>query len=78
MQEKELGLSEINKDILNTDLDFNDCYYNTSVNTSTNIDTNVTKILPLTLSNKLKYWALSNIAILTNKCISELLKIFTQ
>jgi len=74
VQETELaGSSEINQDILNTDLDFNDSH--TSVNTSTNINTNVTEISRLTLTDKLKYWSLSNITILTNKCISELLNI---
>lgn len=63
VQKEELvGSNEISKGILNTDLNFNDSH--TSVNISTNIDTNnVTEILPLTLSDKLKYWALSNITI---------------
>jgi len=84
VQEENVDASvcEVNKDILNTEVDcnLNDLFSQTvddtrNLNLVPSTNTNTTEVPTLTLSQKLKYWALSNITVLTNKCISELLNI---
>lgn len=71
------SVCEINEDILNTDVGSNTSPTvdeTRELVSLPNINTDVLTEVPiLNLSQKLKYWALSNITVLTNKCISELL-----
>lgn len=72
---------------LNSDVDissnndnFNFNFDNTNnLNIPENINLNnedvEVEIMPQNLSQKLKYWALSHITVLTNKCITELLNL---
>jgi len=75
-------MCEVNKNILNIEVDcnLNDLFSQTVDDTRNlvpriNTDTATTEVPTLTLSQKLKYWALLNITVLTSKCISELLNI---